>query len=286
MGHGILSGCPFHLTRSWTNDMTLSYSELHRWERQSTRKGKRKRKASSVSTKKKSSKTSSPAEGKKVSTTSGGRKPGIELAQLQKAKFIMSSTYRQVNGNLDTAKVGTWVFSTAYGTGFFESLTKDKGAIRFRSFKKVFSLNALRKALDCGALYFVEKIDIKKQREGLAHSLSIERMKIFQQVNFVDPSCFKPGRLRMGQEVINQDLNVGNVCFRSVSYVKVRYGRKEIRYSFPEAFVTGKLRLWGGYHGIGYSEKGQRMIQQRKQELQRLIDRFNEKKNFLDRKGK
>lgn len=104
MGHGILSGCPFHLTRSWTNDMTLSYSELHRWERQSARKGKRKRKASSVSTKKKSSKDSSPAEGKKVSTIIGGRKPGIELAQLQKAKFIMPSTYRQVSGNLDTVK--------------------------------------------------------------------------------------------------------------------------------------------------------------------------------------
>ena len=85
---------------------------------------------------------------------------------------------------------------------------------------------------------------------------------------------------------LNQDLNVGNVCFRSASYVKVRYGRKEIRYSFPEAFVTGKLRLWGGYRGIGYSEKGQRMIQQRKQELQRLIDRFNEKKDFLNGKGK
>uniref|UniRef100_UPI004029EC1E hypothetical protein n=1 Tax=Eshraghiella crossota TaxID=45851 RepID=UPI004029EC1E len=73
MGHGILSGCPFHLTRSWTNDMTLSYSELHRWERQSARKGKRKRKASSVSTNKKSSKDSSQQEGKKGSTILGSR---------------------------------------------------------------------------------------------------------------------------------------------------------------------------------------------------------------------
>lgn len=260
MGRGKLSGCPFHLNTSWTNDMSISYSELHRWERENERKERARRGVSSF----------------------GGRNPGVELAQLQKVKFSMPPDYRKIKGELEQAVGGTWVFSTAFGIGFFTRPVSDSAAIQFKELKKIIPISVARKALDCDALCFVEKQNFQKEKE----CLFAERKDIFQQVNFVDPSCFKPGRLRMGQEVINQDLNVGNVCFRSASYVKVRYGRKEIRYSFPEAFITGKLRLWGGYHGIGYSEKGQRMIQQRKQELQRLIDRFNEKKDLLDRKGK
>lgn len=76
MGHGILSGCPFHLTRSWTNDMTLSYSELHRWERQSARKRKKSHKRAAASAKKKTLKSSSSTMTKKIAkapTTSGGK---------------------------------------------------------------------------------------------------------------------------------------------------------------------------------------------------------------------
>lgn len=137
MGHGILSGCPFHLTKSWSNDITLSYSELHRWESQKSRKRKKNRKATSASAKKKTQKSYSTITTKKaakVPTTSGGKKPSVELSRLQRAKFIMPATYRQVSGNLDTVKSGTLLFSTAYGIGFFESLTKDKGTIRFKAF--------------------------------------------------------------------------------------------------------------------------------------------------------
>lgn len=287
MGHGILSGCPFHLTRSWTNDMTLSYSELHRWERQSARKRKKSHKRAAASAKKKTLKSTSSTMTKKIPkapTTSGGKKPGMELAHLQKAKFIMPSTYRQVSGNLDTAKVGTWVFSTAYGIGFFESLTKDKETIRFKASKKVFSVSTIRKALECGALCLVEKLDVNKQREKQWHLISLEseRAEIFQQVNFVDPACFKPGRLRLGQEVIDESLTIGRVCFHAPTYIKVRYEKQEIRYPFPEAFTSGKLRLWGGYHGIGYSEKGCRMIHQRKNELQKMIDQLRAKEASVE----
>lgn len=287
MGHGILSGCPFHLTRSWTNDMTLSYSELHRWERQSARKRKKSHKRAAASAKKKTLKSTSSTMTKKIPkapTTSGGKKPGMELAHLQKAKFIMPSTYRQVSGNLDTAKVGTWVFSTAYGIGFFESLTKDKETIRFKASKKVFSVSTIRKALECGALCLVEKLDVNKQREKQWHLISLEseRAEIFQQVNFVDPACFKPGRLRLGQEVIDESLTIGRVCFHAPTYIKVRYEKQEIRYPLPEAFTSGKLRLWGGYHGIGYSEKGCRMIHQRKNELQKMIDQLRAKEASVE----
>lgn len=285
MGHGILSGCPFHLTRSWTNDMTLSYSELHRWERQSARKRKKSHKRAAASAKKKTLKSTSSTMTKKIPkapTTSGGKKPGMELAHLQKAKFIMPSTYRQVSGNLDTAKVGTWVFSTAYGIGFFESLAKEKGTVRFKAFKTAFSVSVIRKALDCGALCFVEKLDVNKQREKQCHLIALEKAKIFQQVNFVDSACFKPGRLRLGQEIIDERLKIGYVCFHAPNYVKVRFGKQEIRYPFPDVFTTGKLRLWGGYHGIGYSEKGCRMIHQRKNELQKMIDQLRAKEASVE----
>ncbi len=107
MGHGILSGCPFHLTKSWSNDITLSYSELHRWESQNSRKRKKNRKATSDSAKKKTQKSDSTITTKKaakVPTTSGGKKSSVELSRLQRAKFIMPATYRQVSGNLDTVK--------------------------------------------------------------------------------------------------------------------------------------------------------------------------------------
>lgn len=287
MGHGILSGCPFHLTRSWTNDMTLSYSELHRWERQNSRKRKKNRKETSASAKKKTQKSYSTITTKKaakVPTTSGGKKPSVELSRLQRAKFIMPATYRQVSGNLDTVKSGTLLFSTAYGIGFFESLTKDKGTIRFKASKKVFSVGTIGKALECGALCLVEKLDVNKQREKQWHLISLEseRAEIFQQVNFVDPACFKPGRLRLGQEVIDESLTIGRVCFHAPTYIKVRYEKQEIRYPFPEAFTSGKLRLWGGYHGIGYSEKGCRMIHQRKNELQKMIDQLRAKEASVE----
>lgn len=262
MGHGKLSGCPFHLTTGWTNDMTVSYSELHRWERENEKKKKV----------------------RKTVVSSGGRSPGIELDQLQKVKFSMPLGYRKVKGELEKAAGGTWVFSTAFAIGFFTRPVSNSAVIQFKELKKVIPISVIRKALDSEAICFVEKQNPPKQRKKLKDCLLMERDKIFHQVNFVDPSCFKPGRLRMGQEVINPELNVGQVCFRSASYVKVRFGRQAIRYTFPVVFMNGELRLWGGYHGIGYSEKGQRMIRQRKQELQRMIDRFHERIDSLNGK--
>ena len=43
MGHGILSGSPFHMIGGWTTDMSVDYAELHRWEREEGQVHKRRR---------------------------------------------------------------------------------------------------------------------------------------------------------------------------------------------------------------------------------------------------
>lgn len=305
MGHGILSGSPFHMIGGWATDMSVDYAELHRWERENglETKGRksnfRRRSAKSEITQSKMpNKPDKAVRSFWDFVANKHQKPnGYISLPPTKALEIINST------NFDALTLNLKIFCTGYGIGVYTRKKMEYDSLCFEKGKHQLKLYEIKELFRTGKVVFLQPkiqpparqntVEVPK-KTTTRNTASIDNLqpvkpakkerkkitrtaKIFQGVPYVKMDVILD-YLKVGQMVINYQLRVGKITALTGSTIIVDFGRNTKKYKTPKSFTDLKLKVWGPLNGFIYKDTQRKQLLEKFEDIKEEINSLNELK--------
>ena len=287
MGHGILSGSPFHMIGSWTTDMSVDYAELHRWEREEGRgPSKRKSNFKRRSAKKEQLRTKSPGKSQKVIRTFYDfeanhfqRPAGYTPLSPTKSLGIINSP------NFDVLTLNLKVFCTGYGLGTYVRTKGEYDTLRFQNVRQKLKLYEIKELFRTGIVIFLRpkmrnSNESSNQKVPLNSAIVLnttsvtnikkKRSRIFKKIPWVElPHILD--NLQSGQLVINRQLKIGRIIEVTGEKMVVEFGCNTQQYRVRANFGNQNLKIWGLLNGMIYGSAEREILLEKFDDIQKEI---------------